>query len=109
MDRRSGDSPVAGCCCDGESVVGGSVGVDAGPEEVCNPDVSDGNVGLDAGPAGISGAATAGTPVGAGAAVEGVGVAEDTGSAASEADETGPAIVAELTVTRVGWCATTLR
>jgi hypothetical protein len=57
----------------------------------------------------MSEAAAAGTAVATGAAVEFVGVAEDTGAAASEAGETGPAIVAKPTATRLSRGVTTLR
>ncbi len=108
VDRRSGDSPAGGCGCD-ESVVGGGVGDDAGPDEVSSALFSSESDGLDAALAGISEAGPAGATSAPGDTVELVGVAEDTGAAASEADNTGPAIAAERTATGLLRCVTTLR
>ena len=97
------------------SVVGGTEGVDAGPDSA---EESNGSVGTLAATGGAEAelgpaadVAAAGTT--AACAVDElvglVGLAEDTGAAASDTDETGPAMVGKRTARRVIRCVTTLR
>jgi hypothetical protein len=94
-------------------------GVDAGPDSAAASNGSVGDAadvpptdgtGTELGPF-VDAAAAGATVAGAAAAAadELVGLAEDTGAAASDADETGPAIADKPTATRVVRCVTTLR